>query len=347
MNFGRFITNFSLLGLAASIAYLGYTLNSYTPLVNKTIETVDVYAVQLEEFNNQMRYFNVIGTDFVSQIPSMKTSLNGTSSSLNRLSAQMHSFQEQAVLFQNEMEAFRIQAQSFETELSLFREQGESFQEELKLYRKMTPAVLASLDDSTKQIETLNGYVPEALKLSEDLSTTISKASENLTEASKMADTFQPTIDGLSGEVRQFRQEVPYYLADLRDIVNEANQVGEKASEGIVGGFLKGIVTSPIQLLKSTTKSLKTTFGKGAKITEEDQSLISMKIQSALHSGEKSFWVNKESGNKGSVEPSDVYSRYGRECRTLNIEVSLNDGQSDVSTLEMCRSSNPDIWIQI
>lgn len=320
MSAPRIISAVSTTALAASIGYFAYTLSQYKDVAPALVSQLTAYNTHMEKLNMELSYFNVYGSDFTRRIPSMQASFHEVAVSLDN-----------AAITVDEM-----------------RQQTESFEQELKQLRDITPGALASLDAATAELNTLNGYIPESNETAQTLAMSINKAAGDVQRSTQRIEAFQPTMDALATEVRETRIAVPYYFAEVRSIINEANQVGEKTSEGIVGGFVKGIFTSPIKVLQSAGKSLKATFGGGLKLNEEEQRKISDTIQKALHSGEQSFWNDKETKNRGSVTPTDVYTRYGRECRSINIEVIFDvNGQTELTTLEMCRSSNPEIWIQI
>jgi hypothetical protein len=318
----------SLLSISLSVGYLAYTISEFKPYIPIIVNQMDTYGARIDHLNNNLSNFNRVGAHFNQQSPGIKKALTDVSIAMNRTSQAVY-------VLSNDSHSFKA---------SLY-----DFQLEMEAWRGMTPSLLSVMNSSTNQIRRLNDQAPDFIASANALTGSIDDAALDIQVAFKTAKEIQPSVDNLSREIEEANQAVPFYLAEIKGIIKQANEVGEKASEGIVGGFLSGIVTSPIQFIKSTERSMKALLGSGMELEEEELKRVSSSIQSALHSGDVSFWNDKKTKNRGTVTPSDPYSRYGRECRTVTIETFYYiNNYVEKSTLEMCRSSTSgDIWIQI
>lgn len=197
--------------------------------------------------------------------------------------------------------------------------------------REMVPSVLKRVDKAQEQFDQMHKDMPMVLE-------TIKEVNGSVSLMAKESANFRPVLGEFSSQIKQTRAEIPTYFREAHGLIEAADQVGSKASEGAVAGIFSGILKSPFNVVKSFVTGKK-------ELTEQDHAMIKEAGRQTLRSGEKSFWDNQKSGSRGSVSAGDEYKHKGQICRALMVEYILGgSNKAQLSTQEVCRYSSYVPW---
>ena len=198
---------------------------------------------------------------------------------------------------------------------------------EVEETRKMIPPIL-------KEVELTRNQIPAVLKESEALRgelpavlASADKASGAVTDISKQVEATRPLIPEVLKEVKATRESIPPMMDRADVLIEKARVAGKEASEGAVTGVFSGIIRAPFELMSDAGKSISGMTDEEAKqYTNKDFQLNEQASLNLLNNGSKGDekkWKNPESGNRGVLVLSDIYSQgeYSEiDCRTLNIK---------------------------
>ena len=206
---------------------------------------------------------------------------------------------------------------------------------EVEQTRKMIPSILLEVEQTRKQIpavlkesEAIRGELPAVLASAD-------KASAAVADVSKQVEATRPLIPEVLKEVETTRESIPPMMDRADQLIEKARVAGKEASEGAVTGIFSGIIMAPFALVGDAGKSITGMTDEEAKnYTKKDFQLNQQASLILLNNGSKGDeqkWNNPESGNRGVLVLSDIYSdgEYLEiDCRTLNITF-YKDGKSD------------------
>lgn len=83
-------------------------------------------------------------------------------------------------------------------------------------------------------------------------------------------DKTRATVPVIVDEVKAVREEAPKILADTEALVDRASKISKEAGKGAVHGVVKGVITSPIDILESGFTTIKDSVTDSGKAGAED-----------------------------------------------------------------------------
>lgn len=209
--------------------------------------------------------------------------------------------------------------------------------EETEAVRLTVPEILARVDSIEAQITSLQKELPAVLE-------TVNNAASSVHGVNASVDKITPLVPEIIGEVEKTRQDIPVYLSRLEGMMNDAKGITEDVGKNAVTGMVKGIVYSPIELLKGGEYRLFGTFKNKALLTEQDIKMATEASHKLLttEGATTESWSNQKSGNKGKVSIDRSFTKDGQECRTLEIVFSFHSGKNEIQTKDICKTPSGD-----
>ena len=80
----------------------------------------------------------------------------------------------------------------------------------------------------------------------------------------------------------------------------------------------------------------------GKKLDEADKVKVQQTAQNTLEhnqTGQTASWHNPDSGNSGTITPTDTYKSQGKDCREFESTVTV-DGKTEPATGRACREED-------
>lgn len=127
-------------------------------------------------------------------------------------------------------------------EIKEVREEIPLVLKEIEEVRKLTPLVLEQIDNTNKNIPN----ILQEVKLTRESVPSI------LNESEQIRKSIPPILD----EVKAVRLDIPDHLARTEKITDNIAKLSNQAASGAVKGTVKGVLSLPYELLKTTTEKV-------------------------------------------------------------------------------------------
>ena len=129
-------------------------------------------------------------------------------------------------------------------------------------------------------------------------------------------------------ESEALRDTIPPSLDRLDALLDGASKASKSAGRGVWRGFIRGVISTPIDLLRDAEEALlRSVVFDGNASSEDFDSLNEVAAELLASKGEtKRNWVNPSTGNGGSIELVGGFERDGRECRRLEVVLRPKEG---------------------
>ena len=140
-------------------------------------------------------------------------------------------------------------------------------------------------------------------------------------------------VPELLAESSAIRVAIPPHLDRIEHIVYQANNAGQKASEGAVTGFFTGIIKAPFTLVKGFGGSLV----EGRHSSSDDKKVITAKTLDLLNTGVVGDEVSFSGPTlNGSISLENDLEIDGKRCRIISLSITDKDDISKTA----CINSN-------
>ena len=307
----RMTQSFAISSLAAAIAYFSYSLVQIKEDIPMIIEAVDS--------------MNAKGDTLATNIP----------------------------LLLDKLEQGKVSIDGLSTSISEARKTAENFEAiglglnyELTQYRNNTiPDIKASVDNFTMSHTNMNTTLGDINTQVPTILSTVNTFDATLNRGITAMYNVQPSVDNLTDEMTKVRNEFPVMVEDAKEVVDAANRVGSKTSEGVVDGIIKGVITSPITVLKGAGESLTELLGLDRRLSESEQRDIWKSIEMSVISSDTIHWESDRSKNSATISPGKAYERYDRDCRLVNLTLKFANEETSTQSHEICKVNGQ--WMRI
>ncbi|MCP5209373.1 MAG: hypothetical protein H6998_00435 [Hahellaceae bacterium] len=206
---------------------------------------------------------------------------------------------------------------------------------ETEAIRLTVPELLARVDSIEAQISSLQKDLPAVLA-------TVDNAAASVHGVNQSVDKITPLVPEVLSEVEKTRQDIPVYLSRLEGMIENAKGMTEDVGKNAVSGLVKGIVYSPIELLKGSENRLLGTLKNKAMLTEQDLAMANNASNILLSSNNATSqsWDNSQSGNKGQASITRTFTRNSQPCKTLEIVFIYRNEKTETQTKDICYSES-------
>ena len=195
---------------------------------------------------------------------------------------------------------------------------------ELERYRVLVPEVLAEIEAVTAiedRVAALQADLPRILSVSEEAISTARDANTSIQQGVAL-------VPEILSESEALRNTIPPSLDRLDTLLEGASKASKSAGRGVWRGFIRGVISTPIDLLRDAEETLLRSVVFDGKASSEDfESLneVADELLSTQGETQRNF-VNPSTGNGGSIELVDRFERDRRECRRLRIVLQPREG---------------------
>lgn len=215
----------------------------------------------------------------------------------------------------NEVAEIRKQIPGIVNEVAATRKQIPSILKEVTQVREQLPAIL----EEVRQVRELVPPIMEEVK------------------------QLRIIVPDILTEVAATREAIPLMLDKGETMIANAQKAGEKASQGAVTGFFKGIVTAPFRLIGGMGAMLFSVGGEVEnELDEEDLKqldLIGSEILSSDTVGEREDWNNVEEGLSGRLTLQSIDITDGQTCKNIRVQLWEHEKSTFDKVSVMCLDS--------
>lgn len=201
--------------------------------------------------------------------------------------------------------------------------------------RETIPSILTRVDAIQAQVGELRKELPL-------IAQTVDTAAGAANTIAGQVEATLPLVDKALKESEAIRGEIPATLDRVEAMVADAQDIAGRASQEAVTGVVKGVITSPYQLLKEAGKSISGSLFTTREITREDNNLVVEATTTLLHDLELQSvpWSNPRSGNRGTVTLQRAFKDAGTACVALRFDVTLKSGKRENIAKTVCLEEN-------
>jgi len=186
------------------------------------------------------------------------------------------------------------------------------------------PAILDGIEDTSQKIEPVLKEVYKIRELIPPIVIEVTEIRKQIPKILNEVEQVRILVPPILEEVKLTREAIPPMLTKADDLVNKAEDIGKKSSEGFFSGFLTGIVKAPFTIIGGAGESL---FGQASKqMTEKDKQVIevtALRLLSSEKIGETESWSNPDSGNNGVITLKEIKIISNRQCKVVNFIVNI------------------------
>ncbi len=210
------------------------------------------------------------------------------------------------------------QMQSVVDETSEVRLVIPSILAEIKAVREEIPAIVA-------EVKAFREQIPSVIKESEAIRKTVPVVVNEVSLVRKQVPSIIATMD-------KSLEAIPAMLDRADGIVKGAEKAGSDAGEKAAQGFLTGIVTAPIALVRSLlgTKELERDD-----LDQMDQAAT--KALKADKIGATEDWSNSKNNTKGTISVLRKITINGKDCRVMGVVSHKEDKKITNAEITMCK----------
>jgi len=202
---------------------------------------------------------------------------------------------------------------------------------EVEKIRKTIPSILTRVDAVQAQVNELEKDLPL-------IAETVNTAAAAMNNVADGVEATLPLVEQVLKESEAIRGEIPDTLNRVETIVANAHDIVNRASQDVVTGVVKGVITSPFQLLKEAGKSISGSLFTTREITKKDETRVVKATTTLLHNLELESvtWSNPKSGNSGKISIQKAFKDSGTSCVALRFDVNLKSGKKESTDKNVC-----------
>ena len=192
---------------------------------------------------------------------------------------------------------------------------------EIEAVRAQVPTALASITAIEDRVAALQADLPRILSVSEEAISTARDANTSIQQGVAL-------IPEILSESEALRNTIPPSLDRLDTLLEGASKASKSAGRGVWRGFIRGVISTPIDLLRDAEEALLRSVvfdGKASSADFESLNEVADELLSTQGETQRNF-VNPSTGNGGSIELVGHFERDGRECRRLRIVLQPKEG---------------------
>lgn len=204
-------------------------------------------------------------------------------------------------------------------------------------YAKELPQLWRHLEEVETQIRLIQQQLPSILQRVDAVIETTNATTEEISQ-------WRPHSTQYLTEIAHSRQDIPQYLTRVEAIIVDAKTIGTEASSGLVSGFIKGVISLPLDVVSGLTgivddKSLSAKY-----LSAKDVTIIQNKVLLLLKNNNKKsiFWQNDDSGNRGKISKEPKFLQNGLSCHKITFVNYFKRQQETLNKL-MCQDKD-DLW---
>jgi uncharacterized coiled-coil DUF342 family protein len=120
---------------------------------------------------------------------------------------------------------------------------------ELTAWRQLAPELFSHVTEVTDEVEEVRKLVPPILEEVEQVRKQVPAVNQTVQEVNA-------NVPRILDEVQKTRESLPETLDRTEKLLAKADDLAAKASEGAVGGAVKGIIKSPINLIQGVGETV-------------------------------------------------------------------------------------------
>lgn len=192
---------------------------------------------------------------------------------------------------------------------------------EIEAVRAQVPTALASVTAIEERVAALQADLPRILSVSEEAIATVRDADASIQHGVAL-------VPEILSESEALRDTIPPSLDRLDALLEGASKASKSAGRGAWRGFIRGVISTPLDLLRDAEEALLRSVvfdGKASSADFESLNEVADELLSTQGETQRN-WVNPATGNGGSVELVDRFEREGRECRRLRVVLQPKEG---------------------
>lgn len=272
--------------------------------------------------------------------------LGNVGNKIPQLSKTADNVEKHIPLLLQELEGYRLLIPDILAETKAYREnipvllkRVDDLQSEIKVIRKeipktidkTLPPLISQAEKIQRQIEQFNQQLPEMLK-------TVNQTTATLEKTNQQVANIVALIPEVLAESEIIRANIPGYFDRADMVVSGAKSVTEDAGKGLFTGLIKGIISTPFDLLFSSGKMLGVDLKYKHLYTDEDFKQVQILTEELLKSEKESrkAWRNPDSKNQGTVTVKEPYMYQGKKCRLLVYEIKASKGKKETINKDVC-----------
>ena len=235
--------------------------------------------------------------------------------------------------FQN-LSAIREQVPDLLRELALYRALVPEALAEIAAIRDEVPKILAAAEQAQQRVDALHSDLPRLLALSEQAIDTAKDTNGAIQQALTL-------VPALLTESQAIRAALPTTLDRMDGIVGGASKVSQKAGRGMWRGIVRGVLSTPMDLLRDAEERLLSKLVYRGKASHVDFEYINETAAAVLADEDhhEKSWVNPKNGNGGRVRLLRQFARDGVQCSRLDITLEPKDGEPEDFGRDVCQDS--------
>ena len=271
-------------------------------------------------------------------IPDVLTTINHTTKTADALKPEINQIIEEVALVREEVALVRqqieLQVPAVLTQVEQALPVVDRLIGESEHYSSQLPTLFTKISLFEARMMSLEKKLPEMFLRIDDITNTSNAA---LTEIA----LWRPHSRAYLAEIKQSREDIPFYLTRAENIVMEAKTIGSDASKGIVSGFFKGVVSLPFEVVSGLTGIVDSSSRSAKHLTAKDVSLMQEKVIQLLNDSkqEKSIWYNVDSGNRGVIQKGKTQRKNNQLCYTLIFNNHFSNEKERLTEV-MCLDEN-------
>lgn len=278
---------------------------------------------------------------FTAHLPEVLQIIEKTSKTVDLVTPQIEVIIDEVALVRAEISKVRAvvdeQTPAILAEVKATRPVVREVVQESKNYSQQLPALLKQIESLEQQIASIQEQLPAVFNSIDSL---VGGANNLTTEIS----LWRPHSSQYLKEVELSREYVPQYLTRMEYIVEDAKTVGSEASQGVVSGFFKGVITLPFKVVSGLAGIVDIDSKSAKYLTAADVTLMQAKVIELLNDDEQktSLWSNDKSGNYGTIKKGDQQTQDHQKCHKLTFNNHFGNEKEKLREL-MCLN-NEGIW---
>ena len=112
----------------------------------------------------------------------------------------------------------------------------------------------------------------------------------------------------------------------------------------MVSGLLKGVITLPFEVVSGLTGIVDADSRSAKYLTAQDVNLMQEKVISLLNDDNqtKTFWQNKQSGNRGTIIKGEASTRHKQKC--FHMSFNNHFGKEKETLKELMCADDKGLW---
>ena len=216
--------------------------------------------------------------------------------------------------------------------------------------RELVPSVLNEVSETRKQIPPILDEVKQVREQIPAILEEVKQVREQIPPVLEEVRQTRPLIPKVLDEVAKTREALPGLLEKGEKVVSGAQKAGEKASEGAVTGFFKGIITLPFKIIGGIGQAL-FSFNEEVKkdLSESDIEQLKQLSREMLlleEIGAYKEWKNDSIGYTGKIILKSIEVRNEQPCKTINLKL-WEQGKAAADTVTTFCQTPDGNWLEL